>query len=229
MMVSVIIPVYNECGTILQVIDAVQKVPLPNIKKEIIIVDDGSSDGTTELLQKKVHMSNVHIFYHAQNKGKGSAIRTAIPHTTGDIILIQDADLELDPTCYPSLLEPIISKKTTVVYGARFLKNPPKISLISKLANYAVTTTTNILYGANITDEAAGYKVFQSDVLKSIPLQCERFEFCPEITAKVCKRGYRIVEVPVLFRPRSRAEGKKIGWRDGFQALWVLVKYRFIN
>lgn len=226
MRVTVIIPAYNEQTTILELIQQVKDVP---IEKEILVVDDGSKDKTAELLRSIKQTEQLKIFFHEKNKGKGSAIRTAIPHATGNVIIIQDADLELNPSCFSELIAPIEEGKTEIVFGSRFLKNPPKIRLLSKLANFAVTTTANILYDARITDEATCYKVFKANVLKSIPLKCKRFEFCPEIIAKVRKKGYEIYEVPVTFKPRTLAEGKKIGWKDGFQALWTLVKYRFVD
>lgn len=225
MRLSVIMPAYNEQETILQIIDKVKAVP---IEKEIIIVNDGSKDRTREKLDS-IKDPHIKIIHHEKNRGKGMAIRTAIPHAIGDIIIIQDADLELDPTDYPALIEPITSGRADVVYGSRWLKNPPKVRFISKVANIVITTTANILYGSHITDEATGYKVFRSEHLKSIPLRCERFEFCPEITAKVMKRKLRVEEVPIKFNPRTTVEGKKVGWKDGFQALWTLLKYRFID
>jgi dolichol-phosphate mannosyltransferase len=224
---SVIIPAYNEQGTVRQIIDKVKALP---IEKDIIVIDDGSTDGTTGVLKALPAEKNLTVLFHERNRGKGAAIRTGIPHATGDIVVIQDADLELDPNEIPSLIAPIQANTADVVFGARFLKNPPKIRFISKVANFAVTATANILYGGHITDEAAGYKVFRSDVLRALNLKCERFEFCPEVTAKVLKKGYRLVEVPVSFiNPRSKEGGKKIGWKDGVQAIWTLFKYRFID
>lgn len=224
MLVSVIIPVYNEKKTIIKIVDLVRGM---DINKEIIIIDDGSSDGTRDLL-RKLEFDNVRVLFHKKNSGKGMAIRTALKHVNGEIIIIQDADLELDPNDYHKLLKPIIEKRTKIVYGARFINNPYPYFL-SKVANLTITTTANLLYNSNICDAAAGYKVFTKDVIDNINLKCKRFEFCPEFTAKVLKKKYKIVDVPVSFYPRSVKEGKKIGWKDGFQALWTLLKYRVID
>lgn len=224
MKLSILIPVYNEKNTILEVIDAVKKVDIP---KEIIIVDDFSTDGTRDVL-KNLKDKDVKVYYHDANRGKGRAIRTAIEHVTGDIIVIQDADMEYDPEDYYLLVEPIEHGHYSVVYGSRYINNQNTLAfsrymLATKILNWA----SNILYRARITDEPTCYKVFKADVLKNMKLDCERFEFCPEVTAKVRKAGYEIYEVPISYRPRSVKEGKKIRWKDGFQALWTLIKYRF--
>lgn len=221
MKVSVIIPAYNESGTIVEV---VKKVDGLNFEKEIIVVNDGSSDDTSKVL--KSSGLRFKLTEHKKNIGKGYAIRTGLREATGDVIIIQDADLELNPEdCY-DLLKPIMEGRAEVVYGARFLKNPPELRLLSKVANSAVTFTANLLYGLNLTDEAAGYKVFTKRVADRIKLRCRGFEFCPEITAKVGKLGYKIREVPVSYKPRSYTEGKKIQWKDGFIAIFTLIKYR---
>jgi glycosyltransferase involved in cell wall biosynthesis len=224
MKLSVIIPVYNEESTIDQVIDKVRLVDLP-LDKEIIVVDDGSTDHTVEILERRqkditfVHFSRI-------NFGKGAAIRVGLTYVTGDIVIIQDADLELDPNEYKLLLEPILSGEARVVYGSRFLKSNPNIPRRTILANRFLTWLTNLLYGARLTDMETAYKAFRAEVIRALPLKAHRFEFEPEVTAKLLKSGCRIKEVPVSYNPRTLEEGKKIGWRDGITALWTLVKYR---
>jgi len=225
MKISVILPVYNEKKTIKEIIRRIMSVKLP---KELIIIDDFSTDGTREILRGIKHKA-IKVLFHDRNYGKGHAIRTGLKHVTGDIIIIQDADLEYSPEEYPRLIKPIAEGKAKVVYGTRFPKGSerPKLSNMFFLANRILTTTSNILYNAEITDEPTCYKVFSADVLKNINLKCERFEFCPEVTAKVRKKGYKIYEVPISYNPRTTEEGKKINWKDGFEAFWVLLKYRF--
>ncbi|MEW5896863.1 MAG: glycosyltransferase family 2 protein [Nanoarchaeota archaeon] len=226
MKLSVIIPAYNEIETINKLIQLVKDV---NIDKEIIIIDDCSKDGTREFLNN-LKDKNIKVIFHEKNKGKGMAIRTGIKLVTGDIIIIQDADLEYDPQDYYQLIKPIIDKKTKIVYGSRIL-NPhfrPNYSL-NLFATKLLTKMSNLLYNARITDEPTCYKVFKTDVLKSINLKCKKFEFCPEVTAKVRKKGYKIIEVPINYYPRSIEEGKKINWKDGVQAIWTLIKYRFVD
>ncbi|MFH1711518.1 MAG: glycosyltransferase family 2 protein [Nanoarchaeota archaeon] len=223
---SVIIPVYNEKNTILEIVKQVKKVPF---KKEIIIVDDFSKDGTREIL-RSIKDNEIKVLFHDKNYGKGYAIRTGIREVSGDIIIIQDADLEYDPKDYPKLIRPILERKTGVVYGTRFPKGSKTPSLLKNrffLANRILTITANLLYNAKITDEPTCYKVFRADILKNINLKCKRFEFCPEVTAKVRKKGFKIMEVPINYFPRSVEEGKKIKWRDGLEAIWALIKYRF--
>jgi len=226
--ISVLIPAYNEKKTILEIIKNVKAVDL---NKEIIIIDDFSTDGTREIL-KKIKDKEIKVIYHQKNYGKGHAIRTGIKQITGDITIIQDADLEYDPRDYLSLITPIRNKETKVVYGTRFPKNRKTPSLWKNrffLANKILTAAANLLYNAKITDEPTCYKVFDSSVLKSLNLKCERFEFCPEVTAKVRKKGFRIKEVPISYNPRSTEEGKKIKFKDGFEAIWNLIKYRVMN
>jgi dolichol-phosphate mannosyltransferase len=196
--------------------------------KEIVVVDDGSSDGTSAALDELAN-HEVRVVHHPKNRGKGAAIRTALEHVSGDLVIVQDADLEYDPNNYPQLIAPIVEGKTTVVYGTRFHAGNSMGYSKYKIAARALTWLTNILFGARITDEATCYKVFRADVIRAIPLRCERFEFCPEVTAKVLKRGIDIVEVPIDYKPRTEAEGKKISWRDGFEAFWYLIKYRFVD
>jgi len=224
--ISVIIPVYNEKATIKEAIRRVQK---QRIKKEIIIIDDFSTDGTRNIL-RKIKDKNIKIIFQHKNYGKGLAIRKAIEHITGSIVIIQDADLEYSPEDYDKLIQPIINGKAKVVYGTRFPKGRKmSISKLFLLGNKTLTFLSNLLYNTKITDEATCYKVFDAKVFKSINLACKRFEFCPEITAKLAKKGYKITEIPITYNPRTKAEGKKIKWKDGFIAIFTLIKYKFIN
>ena len=227
---SVIIPVYNEEKTINLIINKIKKVSLKNVEVEIIAVDDASTDGTKEFL-KKIKDRAIKIVFHKKNMGKGSAIRTALNYCTGDIILIQDADTEYDPKDYPKLIKPILEGKTKVVYGSRVLcrKHLKYNKFVYYLGGLSLTIITNLLYGTNLSDEPCGYKVFHSSVIKNINLKCKRFEFCPEITAKIAKKGIKIYDIPASYNPRSRKEGKKIKFRDWLEAVYVLLKYRFFN
>jgi len=231
MKLTVIIPVYNEEKSIIQVIDKVKNVKLNKIEKEIVVVDDFSTDATKELLEK-LKDSSIKIFFHQKNQGKGAAIRTALKHATGDVILIQDADLEYDPIEYEKLLKPIIENKTKVVYGSRLnaiKKNLKKMYKLHYFGNFFLTLMTNILYGAKITDMETGYKVFRKEVVNDMKLKAKRFDFEPEITAKILKKGYKIIEVPINFMGRKFDEGKKITWKDGVKAMYYLIKYRFTD
>lgn len=226
MLLSVLIPAYNEIKSIDTIIAKIQAVDLD---KEIIIVDDGSTDGTRERLATYASVPNVRVIHHEKNQGKGAAIRTAISHIRGDIAIVQDADLEYEPQDYLKLI-PVIEGGEKVVYGSRFLNPANRHSYFSfYLGGQIVTLLTNVLYNQRLTDEPTCYKVFETKFLQSIPLECHRFEFCPEVTAKVAKRGIRIKEIPINYYPRSVEEGKKISWFDGVEAIWVLLKYRIVK
>jgi len=224
---SVIIPCYNERGTIREIVAAVKAV---NLADEIIIVDDGSTDGTRELLQEWPQDPQVRILFHAYNQGKGAAVRTGFAAAKGDIMMIQDADLEYDPRDYPTLLKPILEGRAKVVYGSRFLGGPRKTMFFwNMVANRSLTLLTNILYNTILSDMETCYKVFSAEVVRGMKLRSRRFEFEPEITAKVLKRGYRIYEVPISYNGREWHEGKKIKWTDAPIAAWTLIRYRFTN
>jgi len=206
---------------------------IQNIRKEIILIDDGSGDNTQGAVNSYMQKSpdkNIKFITHDINRGKGAAVRTGIKHVTGDFVIIQDGDLECDPEDYNILLQEIIDKEHNVVYGSRFLTKENKhLSKWFYFGGKVVTYTANILYNQKLTDEAACYKMFRAEFLKSIPLQCNRFEFCPEVTAKIAKRGVKIKEVPVHFYPRTKNEGKKIRMKDGFEAIWTLIKFKFVK
>jgi len=228
MKVSILIPVYNEFPVLPLVLQRVFSAPLPEgCSKEVIIIDDGSTDGTTELLEQYKSMPLTVIHNSVLNFGKGAAIRVGVERATGDVILVQDGDLEYDPKDYLKVLSPITRGEAAVVYGSRFLGHAKGMKFANWTANLILTFVANLLYGARITDEATAYKAFRADVLKSVKLQCMRFEFCPEITAKVRRLGHRIHEAPVSYNPRGVLEGKKIRWTDGVSALWTLFRYRF--
>jgi glycosyltransferase involved in cell wall biosynthesis len=227
MKLSVIIPVFNEVGTIKEIIRRVIDTGLPY---EIIIVDDGSNDGTREILSDFEANQMVKIIFHDKNYGKGFAIRTGIKAVQGDVILIQDADLEYDPREYPILLKPLEEEICDIVYGSRFLGGARRPILFwNMVANKLLTLTTNILYNNILSDMETGYKVFRSNVLDGINLQAKGFDFEPEFTAKMLKKKARIYEVPISFNPRDYSSGKKIKLSDAFLAMWTLFKYRFIN
>jgi len=227
MKLSVVIPVYNEEGTIREIVDRVQATGLAT---EIVVVDDGSTDGTRRILSGYDGADGVRVILHEKNAGKGAALRTAIKAATGDVVLVQDADLEYDPSDYPALLGPIREGRADVVYGSRFLgKSPRGILFRSMLANKMLTLLTNVLYHNALTDMETGYKVFRREALSGIRLRANRFDFEPEFTAKVLRRGVAIHEVPIAFNPRHYAEGKKIGPLDGLAAVWALIKYRFAD
>ncbi len=228
MKLSVIIPVYNERVLLPKLLKKVEAVK--GIDKEIILVDDGSKDGTRDFLDSV--RKKYKIIFHKKNQGKGAAIRTGLKFATGDITIIQDADLEYDPNDYPKLVKPIIDGKADVVYGSRRLqKQKEEYSSIGfYIGGLGLNLIANVLYpNLHITDEATCYKVFKTDLLKSLNLECKRFEFCPEVTAKLAKRKIKILEIPINYHPRSIEEGKKINWKDGVEAVWTLLKYKFRN
>ncbi len=228
MKLSIIIPVYNEEQTIGEVIERVWKVDLGELEREVIIANDGSSDGTRRAIDASPwsHDPRVTICNSPINLGKGAAVRLGLAAATGDILLVQDADLELDPNEYGRLLEPILEGRTKVVYGSRFLEPTVRVALRRRLANRFLTMLTNVLFGSRLTDMETAYKVFRREVLDGIHLRCVGFDFEPEITAKMLRAGHRIVEVPIAYRPRREDEGKKIRWIDGVDAVYALIKCR---
>ena len=228
MKLSIIIPVYNEEQTIGEVIERVWMVALDGVEREVIIANDGSSDGTRLAIDASrwSHDTRVKIYNSPINLGKGAAVRFGIGMATGDILLVQDADLELDPNEYGRLLAPILDGRTDVVYGSRFLKPTARVAFRRRVANQFLTVLTNVLFGARLTDMETAYKVFRREALDGIRLRCVGFDFEPEITAKLLRAGRRIVEVPIGYQPRREDEGKKIRWIDGVDAIYTLIKCR---
>ncbi len=225
---SVIIPAYNEKETILQVIRRVQEANI-GVEKQIIAVDDGSTDGTRDLLAA-ISDENVEVYFHEKNQGKGAAVRTGLSKIKGDLVVIQDADLEYDPEDYPILMKPILNGQADVVYGSRFLGPHRAFLFLHFLGNKFLTLVTNALYDTILTDMETCYKMFRADVFSDITIRSNKFDFEPEITAKVLKRGYRLFEVPITYSGRDFEEGKKIHpWRDGLHAFWALFKFRFVE
>jgi len=227
MKISVIIPAFNENTTIKEILRRVQAMQLAD---EIVVVDDGSTDGTREILTGLNPDGVVRVVLHKKNQGKGAAVRTGIQQATGDVLIIQDADLEYDPREYPNLLRPIQEGIADVVYGSRFLGGARRPILFwNMVANKILTLVTNVLYNNILTDMETGYKVFRRQVVENMPLHAHGFEFEPEFTAKILKRKVRIYEVPIAFNPRDYSEGKKIKATDAFEAMWALFKYRFVD
>lgn len=228
-MLSVIIPVYNERNTIGRVIERVKAVKLPGIRKEIIVIDGCSTDGTREFLADIAPNQNIHLVMEERRRGKGMAVRTGFSKATGDIIIIQDADLETNPEEYPQLLEPIISDNRQVVYGSRFKRGRGNASWGNYYGNWLVTIFMNILFFSRLSDVATVYKVFRKDVIKYTNFECKGFDLDIEITAKILKSGYRILELPISYEPRLAKDGKKLHWFIGIRALLLVFKYRFFH
>ena len=224
MKLSVIIPVYNECRTIETVIAKVRNVP---IEKEIIIVDGNSTDGTRELLERYHDAPDILILSESAPLGRGHALKEGLARATGEVVIFQDADLELDPSDYPDLLEPIQSGRADVVFGSRFLRGRPPMTFLQYWGNRAINTSVNILYGTRLTDVETCYQVFRRDLIQNFQLLANSFAFTVELTVKLIKAGHAITEIPIVYVPRGKSEGKKIYWADGFVSLWTLIKYRF--
>ena len=224
-------PVYNEAQTIREIITRVEAAPIGEVRKELIIVDDASTDGTRDVLRELAQNGKYKIYFHGHNMGKGAALRTALTYAVGDIILIQDADLEYDPGEYAELIKPILEGRADVVYGSRLTggKVGRAFNFWHYIGNKLLTFITNILYNAILSDMETCYKVFRADVIKNIQIKSNRFDFEPEITAKILRRKYKLYEMPISYYGRDFSEGKKITWRDGFAAIWALVKYRFFD
>ncbi len=246
MKLSIIIPVYNEAATLREILRRVRAVNVAvpvgfdadgndgqhvRLEKEIIVVDDGSEDESGQILREEEAHGGLRAFYHEHNQGKGAAVRTGFQNATGDFLVIQDADLEYDPREYRLLLQPILEGRANVVYGSRFRGGPTKTMFFTHmLGNRFLTLVTNVLYDTILSDMETCYKCFRSEVIRNIPLRARGFEFEPEVTAKVLKRGHRIYEVPISYTGREFTEGKKINpWRDGLKAVWMLIKYRFVD
>ena len=227
MKLSIVIPVYNEFASIQEILRRVEET---TFEKEIILVDDFSTDGTLEVLKVYETRPGYKVLYHSRNKGKGAALRTGFAESRNDIIVVQDADLEYSPADYPKLLEPILDGRADVVYGSRFLGGPHRVMFFwHYIGNKILTLLSNIFTNLNLTDMETGYKVFKRSVLDSMKFKCNRFGFEPEFTSKIAKKNLRVYEVPISYSGRDYTEGKKIGWKDGVAALWYILKFRFTD
>jgi len=235
MKLSIIIPVYNEAGTVKQCLKRVLKIKMPEgVRREIVVVDDGSENGSKLKIKNIMRRlgdktENFKFISYPENRGKGYAVRQGLKQAKGDYVLIQDADLEYDPEDYHKLLKPVLKKKAKVVYGSRFLGPHKNMFFWNMVANHLLSLVTNILYNTTLSDMEVGYKIFPKKLILGLGLREDRFGFEPEVTAKVLKKGIRIYEVPISYSGREYHEGKKIGWRDGVRALWVLLKYRITS
>jgi glycosyltransferase involved in cell wall biosynthesis len=229
MKLTIIMPAYNEKETIAEIVRKVQAVDI-DCEKELIIVDDASVDGTKDILKSMIGQPNLRVIFHEKNCGKGAAIRTGVEHVTGEIVLIQDADLEYDPQDYQRLLRPILEGKADVVYGNRFHGEAHRVLYFwHAVGNRMLTLVCNMLTNLNLSDMEVGYKAFRSDILHRIRIRSDRFGFEPEVTGKIARLGCRVYEVPITYHGRTYAEGKKITWRDGVEALWCIIRYRFFD
>ena len=228
MKLSIVIPVYNEKATLKELLRRVEAV---DYEKEIILVDDASTDGSRDILKNEIEgRSGVVVHYHERNKGKGASLRTGFSKVTGDIVIVQDADLEYDPKDYSVLIEPILDGRADVVFGSRFLGGPHRVLFFwHYVGNLFLTMLSNVMTNINLSDMETCYKVFRSEVLKDIKLTCDRFGFEPEFTAKIARKRFRIYEVPISYSGRDYSEGKKIGWKDGVAAIWFILKFRFLS
>ena len=233
MKLSIIVPAYDEQATIRPILERVARARVAHqgleLEKEIIVVDDCSTDGTGAVLDELAAQGHIRLLRHPRNRGKGAAIRTGLQAATGDIIVIQDADLEYSPEDYPTLTKPILDGMADAVYGSRFLGTHRAFLFWHYVGNKLLTLLTNVLYNTILTDMETGAKAFRAEAIKGVRITCERFDFEPEITAKVLKRGYRLFEVPITYAGRNPSEGKKITWKDAFPAIWALIKFRFID
>ncbi|HBF33546.1 TPA: glycosyl transferase [Candidatus Sumerlaeota bacterium] len=224
MKLTVIMPIFNEEEFLEKVLERVRQLPDP---KEIILVDDCSTDSTRDILKHQESIPGTIVLYHEKNRGKGFAIRTGLTRATGDVVIVQDADLEYDPMEIPGVIQPIVDGKSHVAFGSRFMGKIEGMRFPNRVANRLMALTASLLYGSQITDEATCYKAFSTDLICRMPLRCERFEFCPEVTAMALRLGEKIIETPITYRARTFEEGKKIGWRDFVTAMRYLIAYRF--
>jgi len=224
MKISVLMPIYNEAELVEKVLERVRQMPA---EKELILVDDCSTDGTREILKREEGKPGTVVLYHSENQGKGGAIRTGLTAVTGDIVIIQDADFEYDPAEIPQVVRPIAEGAARVAFGSRFTGKVIGMRLPNRIANAILVWTVRLLYGSRLTDEATAYKAFKTDLICRLPLRCRRFEFCPEVTALALRLGETIAETPITYRARTFEEGKKIGWRDFVTAMRYLISYRF--